>query len=135
MVEVLSHQKRPINPDAVRALYDSAEWWPQRTAERIAFMLQEGIPFGAWDEDRLVGFARAISDGCFHAYIDDVVMHPDWRRRGVALGLLAQLLNELSEIDTISLFCEPELVALYEAAGFKARPRQVMLHLQRERSG
>jgi GNAT superfamily N-acetyltransferase len=92
----------------VRHLYDHANWWPHRSVEDIANVLREGTAAGAWYDGQLVGFARAVSDGRFHAYIDDVVVHPDYRRRGVAGMIMDELLNALADIETVSLFCAPE---------------------------
>ena len=77
---------------------------------------------------RLVGFARVISDGCFHAYIDDVLIHPDYQREGLSSQLLTELLASLRHIETITLFCQPELVSFYERQGFKAYQSQVVMH-------
>lgn len=38
----------------------------------------------AWDGDRIIGKARALSDGVCNAYVVDVWTHSDYRRRGVA---------------------------------------------------
>ena len=75
-IEIVFHGERPINPQAVRALYGSVNWWPERTVARIALLLAGDGAIGAWDGEHLVGFARSISDRCFHAYIEDVVVHP-----------------------------------------------------------
>lgn len=37
----------------------------------------------ALDGHRLVGAARALSDGEYHATVYDVVVHPEYQRRGV----------------------------------------------------
>ena len=46
----------------------------------------------AWDGDRLVGFARAISDGATNAYINTVAVLPEYQRRGVGQEMMARLL-------------------------------------------
>ena len=35
-VEIAFHHERPIDPQAVRELYTSVNWWPLRTPEEIA---------------------------------------------------------------------------------------------------
>ncbi len=99
-----------------------------RSVEDIANVLREVTAAGAWYDDQLVGFARAVSDGRFHAYIDDVVVHPDYRRRGVASIIMDELLNVLADIETVSLFCAPEHVRLYERHGFTVHPGQQVLN-------
>lgn len=125
---ILFHTERQIDARQVRALYDQVDWWPNRQSEAIAQVLSQDIAVGAWAGDELVGFVRAVSDGEFHAYIEDVVVHPNYRRRGIARHMLTRLIEVLKHIETISLFCAPELVALYEQAGFRAGRRQVVMH-------
>ncbi|MCB0100322.1 MAG: hypothetical protein KDE46_31545, partial [Caldilineaceae bacterium] len=76
MIEIALHSARPIPAQAVRQLYDAVDWWPDRTVEQIGAVLAQDAAVGAWDADRLVGFARALSDGRFHAYVEDVMVHP-----------------------------------------------------------
>jgi len=71
----------------------------------------------AWDQDALVGFARAISDGITTAYVTDVVVAPSHRRRGVATGLMHALLDGRDAIQFV-LRAEPELHPFYRKLGF-----------------
>lgn len=120
--------ERPIDAQAVRALYDLAYWWPNRQSAAITYMLDHAIAIGVWDDDHLIAFARAVIDGHFRAYIEDVVVHPSYRRQGIAVQMLSHLLGALAHIETISLFCTPDLMALYEQLGFKAHRSQCVMH-------
>lgn len=91
-------------------------------------MLERDPVIGVWDGDLLIGFARDVTDGYFRAYIEDVFIHPRYRRQGLATQMLTQLIDALGHIETISLFCTPELLGLYEQLGFKARRNQVVMH-------
>jgi GNAT superfamily N-acetyltransferase len=122
------HHKRSIAPEMVRNLYDAVGWWPERSKQDIAAVLSGDLAIGAWDGERLIGFARVISDHRLHAYIDDVVVHPDYQRQGVGRELLAKLLPALQHIETITLFCQPELLDFYRRSGFRAFPSQVVMH-------
>jgi GNAT superfamily N-acetyltransferase len=127
-VEVKLHRERPIPPEQVMELYRLVGWWQDRTAGEIAFVLERDPACGVWEGDRLVGFARAVTDGRFRAYVEDVVVHPDVRRQAVGQRLVARLLEALSHIDVVSLFCQPELVPFYERNGWKPNRKQVVMH-------
>jgi GNAT superfamily N-acetyltransferase len=127
-LQIAFHTERLIDAHAVRVLYDVVNWWPHRLPDAIAQMLQRDLAIGAWDNDQLIGFARAVTDGYFRAYIEDMVVHPLYHRQGLAIQMLTQLIDVLSHIETISLFCTPEVVGLYEQLGFKARRSQVVMH-------
>jgi N-acetylglutamate synthase-like GNAT family acetyltransferase len=108
--------------------YDAVGWWPEHGEQDITAVLSSDLAIGAWDGERLIGFARVISDHRLHAYIDDVVIHPDYQRQGVGRELLANLLAALQHIETITLFCQPELLEFYRQSGFRAFPSQVVMH-------
>lgn len=122
------HSERRVAADQLRRLYDHVGWWPNRSLNDIADILDQGPAVGAWDGDRLIGFARAVHDTKFRAYVEDVLVHPGYHRHGVATRLLSRLLDELRDIETISLFCDPAIAGLYEAQGFRrlARPEAVL---------
>jgi len=126
-MDILSTLDRPIDSGAVVFLYNEAGWWPARTPEQVQAVLATGPAVGAWQGDDLVGFARAVSDGYFRAYIEDVIVRIDHRRKGTATRMLQVLNALLSDVDVVSLFCPAELVSLYERSGFGAT-RQVVLH-------
>jgi ribosomal protein S18 acetylase RimI-like enzyme len=48
----------------------------------------------AWEGTRLVGFARAISDGVSNAYVSTVAVLPSHQRRGIGRGLMERLLAD-----------------------------------------
>lgn len=129
-VEVALNASRPIAPAELRALYDSVGWWPERPVEEFAPLLSDGPVVGAWHGTDLVAFARAVGDGRFRAYIEDVVVRAEYRNKGIASRVLDLLLQRLSAVDVVSLFCSEEHVPVYERAGF-VRRRDVVMHRYR----
>jgi ribosomal protein S18 acetylase RimI-like enzyme len=125
-VKVAAHNERPIGAAEVMKLNRTVGWWPERSEVDFEAVLCTGPAAGAWVGAELVGFARAISDGRMHAYIDDVMVHPGYRRRGIA-AKVTRTLTDILSLPVVTLFCQPELVPLYEAAGFSPT-RQVILH-------
>lgn len=127
----LNFRERPISASQVKRLYNDANWWEERDEQEIEKMLHRVISVGAWADDRLIGFARAVSDGNFRAYVEDVVIHKDYKRSGIGTQLVGKLLEELSYIDVISLFCEEELIPFYEKNHFKSSKSQFVMHRKR----
>jgi N-acetylglutamate synthase-like GNAT family acetyltransferase len=124
----MSFSEKPIKAFEIKKLYDDAGWWEERKEQDIENMLKGEISVGAWNGDVLIGFARAVTDGKFRAYIEDVVIHNEYQKQGTGLKLVSRLLDELSHIDIISLFCEEELIPFYEKNSFKFSKSQFVLH-------
>jgi GNAT superfamily N-acetyltransferase len=120
--------ERPIAAADIRRLYDGANWWPGWALDGISRAVTASIAVGAWDGDRLVGFARALSDAEHRAYIEDVVTDPDYRGRQIGERLVARIVEALGPVHIVSLFCEPERVAFYSRNGFRPSKTQVMMH-------
>jgi GNAT superfamily N-acetyltransferase len=112
-----------IKRDQLVALFQSAWWTASRTVDDVKRMLRgSDVVVGLADSssDQLVGFARAITDRTFLAVVLDVIVAPDLRGTGLGARLMDELLArpELSEVDSIELVCQPELVAFYRRWGF-----------------
>jgi predicted GNAT family N-acyltransferase len=127
-IEILSYSEKVIKSNDVSRLYQDAGWWEDRLEEDIEMMLNNERSVGAWEDDTLIGFARAVSDGKFRAYIEDVVILSTYRKEGIGEKLVSKMLAELSHIDVISLFCEEHLIPFYEKNNFKSSKSQFVMH-------
>ena len=123
-----NHRVRPIDPAQVRRLFETVPWGDGRDDAGIAKTLEVNLGVGAWDGDKLIGFTRAMSDGLYRAYVEDVMIDPVYRGKKIGERMVAKLLEELGDIEIVSLFCEPERVAFYGRNGFSPSKTQVMMH-------
>lgn len=131
VIQVETHRRRRIPPETLRSLYDHVGWYRPGNDEDVAAVLEAGPAVGAWRGEDLVGFARALSDGHFAAYVEDVMVHEDYRRSGVGERILSLLLAEIGDVANVSLFCEPPVVGFYEASGFR-RTSYVLLRCAKQ---
>jgi ribosomal protein S18 acetylase RimI-like enzyme len=127
-VEIWSFTEKRIKANELKELYNNAGWWVERKEQEIDKMLEQDVSVGAWKDDELIGFARAISDGKFRAYLEDVVIHTNYQKSGIGTKLVSHLLDELAHIDVISLFCENGLIPFYEKHNFKYSKSQFVMH-------
>lgn len=126
---VLSAQPT-AQPAEVRALLDQTDWADGRTLDGVARLLAAGPYVAARADGRLVGFARALSDGLYRALIEDVIVDAAWRGRGVGDALIRLLLDtHLRAVDQVHLGCEEANVAFYERFGFERTtgPRLILI--------
>ena len=73
-----------------------------------------------FDNDRLIGNARAMSDGVCNAYIVDVWVHSDYRRKGLGTEMMVRILDRLKG-QHVYLFTDDH-VEFYESLGFTEQP-------------
>ena len=116
----------------VVALFRSAWWTAARSPEAVDRMIDGSkVVVGLVDStsNRLVGFARAITDGVFLAVVLDVIVAPDARGMGHGARLMDELMArpELEGVDSIELVCQPELIEFYRRWGFTDRVGRSLL--------
>jgi GNAT superfamily N-acetyltransferase len=78
----------------------------------------------AYNEGRLVGFGRLVSDGVLHAMIYELIVLPVYQGQGIGGKILELLVEKCREagVRDIQLFCARGKREFYEKRGFIARP-------------
>ncbi|MGE5579661.1 MAG: GNAT family N-acetyltransferase [Bacillota bacterium] len=69
------------------------------------------------DDGKVIGFANAISDGVFAAYIPMIEVLPEHQGKGVGTALMRTLLEELRDIWVVDLMCDDDVKGFYERLG------------------
>jgi N-acetylglutamate synthase-like GNAT family acetyltransferase len=114
----------------LQTLFQTATFWAQnRTTEDLGIAIAHSRPIiSVWDNDTLIGFARATSDGIYRATIWDVVVHPDYRSLGLGRRLVQTLLAHphLNRVERVYLMTTHHQ-QFYEHLGFEANPSITMM--------
>jgi ribosomal protein S18 acetylase RimI-like enzyme len=114
------------DPEEIVSLYRSAGWWQEGRDDpgEIGALIQGSLVFVV-AVDRLsgkaIGMGRAISDGVSDAYIQDLVVLPGYRGRGIGKVILRRLLDACHErrIRWIALIAEGGSGDFYRQLGFR----------------
>jgi len=110
--------------EEIVALYLAAGWWQEcpEARETIPSMIRGSLCFmvARSIDGQIVGMARVISDGFSDAYIQDVVVLPEYRSRGIGKELVRRLTQfcVARKIAWIGLVAEPGTQGLYEELGY-----------------
>ena len=126
----------PQQQEVVRSLYRSVGWW--FAADEDKPELIERIIAGshcfciALEENQIIGIGRAISDGIIDAYIQDVVVHENYRRQGIGTALVQHIIDILTKngIDWIGLIASPGSESLYRKLGFRDMPHHAAMRFK-----
>ncbi len=125
-MEIIFEPTLPSKKEAF-ALFETTGWNREYQAmpDELARAFANSQYFvTAYDDRKLVGFGRVLTDGVLHAMIFEMIVHPDYQRRGIGVQILQRLVQWCNEnqIRDIQLFCARGNQAFYEKYGFVARP-------------
>jgi len=119
------HAVRAWDSEEIVSLYRSAGWWKEGRDEpsEIGALIRGSLVFVvAVDRatGKTVGMGRAISDGVSDAYIQDLVVLPEYRGRGIGKAILRRILAACRKkgISWIGLIAEGGTGDFYRPHGF-----------------
>ncbi|WP_027399069.1 GNAT family N-acetyltransferase [Anaerovorax odorimutans] len=77
----------------------------------------------AYNEDKFIGFGRVISDGVYQTFITDVIIHPDFQRKGIGSEIVKLLMKRCKSkgLQWIQLSAAKGKKKFYEKLGFEER--------------
>ena len=106
-------------------------WWKRRHAE--AAIGHRYLVITAWDQGRMVGTLSVESDGVNFALIDDVVVHPQYRKRGIGTRLVHAALARLAPLELVHVQVQPipGRESFFERFGFVVQERATIMDLSK----
>ncbi|WP_053365652.1 GNAT family N-acetyltransferase [Bacillus sp. FJAT-27245] len=100
------------------------EWWTRnRSFEDVKELIsQSGVAVGlvCSQSSKLVGFARAMTDTLYRAFIFDVIVAEDVRGKGAGSILMNAILShpKIKDVERVELYCPERLLPYYKRFGF-----------------
>ena len=105
-------------------LYQSVGW--TNYLERIN-ILEEAYAnslcvLGAYDDDKLLGIIRAVGDGQTIVFVQDIVVLPEYQRKGIGTKLLKAIMEKYKYVYQMELLTDntEKTKAFYRSVGFSA---------------
>ncbi len=124
---MISYHKHPPPAPDYNRLFETTGW--NKSYQADPHELHRAISdswyvLSAYDNNRLVGFGRIISDGVLYALICDLIVDPACQGKGIGSILLNKLIEHchLQDIRVIWLFAAKGKSAFYKRFGFLERP-------------
>jgi predicted GNAT family acetyltransferase len=121
-----------VDVPAVHAFLAHDSYWRKGvTLERVARSVRMSLPISVHlttATPRMVGFARVVTDTVTHAWIDDLFVLREHRRRGIAGAMISAALAHPAVADaSLQLLLTADAHALYARHGFRQFPEAVAL--------
>jgi N-acetylglutamate synthase-like GNAT family acetyltransferase len=125
-----SDRKSEIDLYQLQELFNIAAFWAKkRSIEDMSIAIANSQPvISVHNKERLIGFARATSDGIYRATIWDVVIHPEYRGTGLGSKLVETLLNHphMQRVERVYLMTTHQQ-GFYKKIGFQSNSSTTMV--------
>ena len=108
-----------ISPEAMADLRESVGW-NRMEKEYDNPLMTSFFHIAVYDDDQLVGYVDSVSNGVTDAYIQDLIVRPDYQGKGIGTDLMKKMIASLKEkhIYIISVIFEERLKSFYDRFGF-----------------
>ena len=110
--------KENVDWEAVAALLSFYGLSHLSAAEQETVFRNSAVVAFIYDDDRLIGCGRALSDGVCQAAIYNIALDESYHGRQLGRLIIDSLLAQLQG-QTVILYTHPQTVAMYEKFGFR----------------
>jgi ribosomal protein S18 acetylase RimI-like enzyme len=106
--------------DQIIELYNKANMpRPTDNKERIIKMYENSnLIISSWDNDKLVGVMRAITDFVWYTFLGDLAVDPGYKGMGIGKKLIELTREKVGEQTAIILLSVPTAMEYYPKVGF-----------------
>jgi GNAT superfamily N-acetyltransferase len=123
-------RKSDIDLEQLQQLFNNHAFWARhRRLDDLRLAIEHSDPtISMWDGERLIGFARATSDGVYRAMIWDVVIDESYRGLGLGRQLVQTLIEhpKLAGVERVYLTTSHQQ-HFYERLGFVRNDTATMI--------
>ncbi len=126
----LTVEYNKLNAEEFIALWESV-WGDAPSFEQTELAMKHTLfRVSIYDGKKIVAMARMIGDMGLNYYIKDVVVRPDYQRKGIGKILINELMHYINQngIKGTEIFVElcamPDKIPFYEKFGFSANEAQ-----------
>ena len=118
-----------ISAGEVERLLKMTYWAKHRSAETIEKSMRSSACFGIWsdDEQKLIGFARVISDYATTWYLCDVIIDPAYQHQGLGKALVSYIASSTEFAGLRGLLLTRDAHGLYARYGFESADGRAMV--------
>ena len=116
-----------ISPEQAIDLYIRSTLGERRPIDHVetfaAMLANANLTISAWDDKKLIGISRSLTDFAYVAYLADLAVDEHYQRQGIGKRLIEETKKCLKPGCMIVLLAAPKANAYYEHLGFEHNPR------------
>ena len=127
---LISTDKEKLDADFIHRFLSGESYWAKNISlEAVKRSIEHSLCYGVYHNGNQVGYAKVITDFTTTAYIGDVFITPEYRRRGLSKWLMETIVSH-PEMQGLRrwVLATADAHSLYEKSGFKplAKPDRWM---------
>jgi len=120
---IYNNKKKDLPIESLHKMFVSAGW--SDGLEPPEFLEHFNKPFinstlviSAWDNGRLVGAVRVLSDKIIRSIIYDLIISPEYQNKGIGKELVKRCIEHFPDSEWLAQ-TTPDKIKYYEKLGFK----------------
>ena len=116
---IISTDKSLLDIDVIHNYLQTSYWAANRSREKTIKAIEHSICFGLYQNKKQIGFARVVTDFSVTAYIGDVFILEEHRKKGLSKLLMQTMLSH-PELQGLRrwILATRDAHGLYEQFGF-----------------
>ena len=137
---IIKHNE--LTAEEFNLLWEAVHWGPGPSLEQTRLAMEHTLfRVSVFDEDQIVAMARVIGDMGLDYYIKDVIVRPEYQKKGIGRLLINEILQFINDhgVEGTEIFVElcamPDKIPFYEKFGFSANEAQRLRLFHRVESG
>lgn len=116
-----------ITPEQAIDLYIRSTLGERRPIDNLhtfeAMLKHADLIITAWDNEKLIGISRSLTDFSYVAYLADLAVDQKYQRKGIGKQLIQETQSRLGPECMIVLLAAPKANEYYAHLGFEHNPR------------
>ena len=113
-------ESRDIDQNQILELYQQNKWSSaEKPVELIQALENSHALITAWDGDKLVGLANAISDGFLVVYYPHLLVLPEYQGKGIGKMIMDQFQKKYAGFHQQILVADGDAIDFYKKCGFE----------------
>lgn len=124
---------KKIDPERVIDLWLSVSWGKSddynKNDTEDALKNTSALIKAENSKGELIGIARILSDNKYHTVLAEIIVHPNFQKKGIGTAIIKKLMDEYSHT-TIYLDALPDNEQFFAKQGFVKRKKMIVYSLE-----
>lgn len=118
---IITTDKTKLDIELIHSFLNEQSYWAKgRSISTVKTSIDNSLCFGVYSDNKMVGFARVVTDYAVFAWVMDVFILPDYRKNGLGKMLMEAITThqDLQSLQRWGL-ATSDAHKLYEKYGFR----------------